>query len=92
VDGEWRNQYQFFLAPRTLSDFIPGCTYHQTSPLSSFTQRRVCSLATPDGRITLRDRKLIITRAGQREEQELPDEDAFHAALRAHFGIDLGGE
>jgi N-hydroxyarylamine O-acetyltransferase len=89
VDGEWRDQYQFFLAPRTLSDFAPGCHYHQTSPLTSFTQKRVCSLATPEGRITLSDRKLITTRNGRRDERDLPDEDAFRAALREHFGIEL---
>jgi N-hydroxyarylamine O-acetyltransferase len=89
VDGEWRDQYQFFLVPRTLSDFAPGCHYHQTSPLTSFTQKRVCSLATPEGRITLSDRKLITTRNGQRDEHDLSDEGAFRAALWEHFGIEL---
>jgi N-hydroxyarylamine O-acetyltransferase len=89
VDGAWRDEYQFFLTPRQLADFAPGCHYHQTSPLSSFTRKRVCSLAAPEGRITLSDRKLITTRNGQRDERDLPDEDAFHAALREHFGIEL---
>ncbi len=89
IDGEWRGQYQFFLSPRVLSDFAPGCHYHQTSPLTSFTQKRVCSLATREGRITLSDLKLITTRNGQRDERLLPDEDAFRAALREHFGVEL---
>jgi N-hydroxyarylamine O-acetyltransferase len=89
VDGAWRDEYQFFLTPRILADFAPGCRYHQTSPLSSFTQKRVCSRAAPEGRITLSDRKLITTRNGQRDERDLPDEAAFRAALRDHFGIEL---
>jgi N-hydroxyarylamine O-acetyltransferase len=92
VNGEWRGQYRFFLAPRTLSDFVPGCHYHQTSPLTSFTHKRVCSRATPEGRITLSDLKWIVTRDGQRDERELPDEAAFRLVLREHFGIDLDAE
>ncbi len=89
VDGEWRDQYEFYLAPHRLADFAGGCHYHQTSPLTTFTQRRVCSLATPEGRITLSDRKLITTRSGQRDERILPDEAAFRAALHTVFAIDL---
>ncbi|RPJ00101.1 MAG: arylamine N-acetyltransferase [Chloroflexi bacterium] len=89
AEGEWRDQYEFYLAPRLLVDFAGGCHYHQTSPLTTFTQRRVCSLATPEGRVTLSDLKLITTRNGQRDERTLPDEAAFQAALRTYFDIDL---
>jgi N-hydroxyarylamine O-acetyltransferase len=89
ADGTWKDEYQFFLQPRTLADFAGGCHYHQTAPQSGFTRQRVCSLATPEGRITLSDLKMIITRDGQRTEQALPDETAFRAALRTHFGIEL---
>ncbi|MFW6069551.1 MAG: arylamine N-acetyltransferase, partial [bacterium] len=58
-----------------------------TSPQSHFTQRRVCSRATPQGRITLSERRLIVTENGARHEQELPDEAAVAAALQEHFGI-----
>ena len=65
------------------------CRYHQTSPESSFTRRRVCTRATPDGRITLSDRRLITTRAGERQERELADEDEVRAVLREWFGVEL---
>lgn len=90
-EGDWRSEYQFFLQPRQLADFVPGCQYHQSSPLSSFTRRRVCSVATPDGRITLSGLTLITTRDGQREERSLAGEEEFRAALREHFGITLDG-
>jgi N-hydroxyarylamine O-acetyltransferase len=89
MDGEWRDQYQFFLTPRQLDDFAPGCHYHQTSPLTTFTRKRVCSLATPDGRITLSDLRLITTRDGQRDERPLADEAEFRLILRERFGIAL---
>ncbi len=51
--GQWISQYRFTLEPHELSDFTERCDYQQNSPESHFTQRRVCSLATPTGRITL---------------------------------------
>jgi N-hydroxyarylamine O-acetyltransferase len=65
------------------------CHYHQTSPESSFTRKRVCTLATPAGRITLSDLALIVTAHGERTEQILPDDSAFQTALYERFGVDL---
>jgi N-hydroxyarylamine O-acetyltransferase len=89
-ESAWRAEYEFFFRPRQLADFAPGCHYHQTSPLTTFTHNRICSLSTPDGRITLSGLKLITLRNGQREERPLAGEDEFRAALRTHFDIDLG--
>ena len=90
-NNNWIDQYRFFLTPRTLNDFAEGCHYHQTAPQSSFTQKRVCSCATSEGRITLSDLTLKITRNGYATETVLPDEAAFRAALREQFGIALDG-
>lgn len=88
-DGSWTRQYSFSLQPRRLEEFAGMCHYHQTSPDSSFTQNRLCSRATPEGRITLSESKLIITQNGRREETLLADESERIAALREHFGIAL---
>ena len=77
---------------RGLSDFAGMCWYHQTSPDSHFTRNRVCSLATPHGRVTLSGMRLIITSNGRKEEQVLAAEADWHAALRDHFGIVFGQE
>lgn len=87
--GQWRPQYQFTLAPRQLTDFAPMCHYHQTSPDSHFTQQRICTLATPDGRITLSDLKFIRTTNGVREERLLSDEQEWRAILEKDFGVKL---
>ena len=86
---EWKRQYTFTLVPRHLSDFSGMCHYHQTSPQSSFTQKSICSKATPAGRITIADQKLIITRDGQREESTLGSDEEWRAALQKRFGIVL---
>lgn len=87
--GDWEPQYRFLLTPHPLADFAAMCHYHQTSPESPFTRKRVCTRATPDGRVTLSDLRLIRTAGGARTEEELPDEAAWDAALRLHFGIAL---
>jgi len=88
-DASWRLQYDFSSQPRQLSEFAGMCRYHQTSPDSHFTRNRVCSLATPHGRITLSGMRLISTSNGSKEEQVLATEADWHAALRDHFGIVL---
>jgi N-hydroxyarylamine O-acetyltransferase len=87
--GRWRPQYRFRMQAYRLADFRGGCTYHQTSPDSPFTRRRVCTLATPDGRITLSDTKLVLTQNGSKEERTLNDEPAVAEALRTYFDIVL---
>lgn len=85
--GDWQLEYRFRLKPRRLQDFTPGCEHHQRSPDSHFTQQRVCSLATPAGRVTLGDRRLIVTENGERREQDLADEAGFQRLLLERFGI-----
>ena len=88
-DGPWRAQYRFDLTPYGYEDYTAMCHFHQTSPQSHFAQRRVCSRATPDGRVTLGEMRLIITHNGQRHERELAGEAAYTEALREQFDIIL---
>jgi N-hydroxyarylamine O-acetyltransferase len=88
-DGSWKGEYTFSLVARRLDEFAPMCHFHQTSPESPFTRKRICSKATSDGRITLADRKLIITRRSHREERMLKSEEEWRAALQKYFQIVL---
>ena len=87
--GEWGPQYRFSLEPHVFADYAGMCRYHQTSPESHFTQWRVCSLATEDGRLTLSQMRLIITRGSERQERELSNDNEYAEALRESFGIVL---
>jgi N-hydroxyarylamine O-acetyltransferase len=86
-DGE--PQYRVEPRPRELRDFAPTCWWTQTSADSHFTQRLVCTMLTPTGRVTLSDRKLIHTTDGQRTEDTLTSDADVLAAYRDHFGIAL---
>lgn len=89
AEYEWRMLYDFTMTPRQMSEFEPMCRHHQTSPDSHFTRRKVCSRLTPTGRITLTDTRLVITEGTERRESTLPDQAAYDAALREHFGISI---
>ena len=88
-EGAWKPQYRFTLQPHHLVDYAEMCRYHQTSPESSFTRQRVCSIAKTDGRVTLSDMRLIVTRGHKRQERVLVDEDEYTAVLAEEFGIKL---
>src|SRR6266705_2919273 len=82
AEGRWRKEFAFTLQPHELSDFAGRCHYHQTSPESHFTRQRICSLPTPEGRLTLSDNKLIETRGASRQETPLSGGHEWQAKLR----------
>jgi N-hydroxyarylamine O-acetyltransferase len=86
---DWKPQYGFTLEPHVYEDYAAMCRYQQTSPQSHFTQRRICSRLTADGRITISQQRLIITRGTLREEREFANETDVVDALREHFDIVL---
>ena len=90
-DGNpWQAQYRFDLQPHVFADYADMCHYHETSPQSHFTQRRVCSLATPSGRVTLSELRWITTsETGEREERAIASEDEYDQLLRERFGVIL---
>jgi N-hydroxyarylamine O-acetyltransferase len=89
-NGRWERQYFFDLQPRTFpAEYEAACLYHQTSPQSSFTRGSIISQATPDGRVSLEDGRLILTKNGQRTEQLIADRTEYDALLKQHFDITL---
>lgn len=88
-DGaEWKPQYRFTLQPHEYADYDEMCSYHQTSPESHFTQGRICSLATADGRISLSEMRFITTsQNGEQQERALTSQEEYDAILAERFGI-----
>ena len=87
-DGSWERQYFFDLQPQNFpDDYEAACLYHQTSTESSFTRGSIISRATPDGRISLEDGRLILTKNGLREERPIASNEEYHALLKEYFGV-----
>jgi N-hydroxyarylamine O-acetyltransferase len=87
AEEPWQPQYRFTLQPYEYADYAGMCGYHQTSPESHFTQRTLCSLATPEGRVTLSGMRLITTRGNERHERTLESEEERAVLLRESFGV-----
>ena len=88
-DGTEVPLYRFSDVAHPLSEYVPMCEFHQSSPESSFTRRRICTLAKPDGRITLAGMRLIETRNGSRKETLFTSEAELRDCLREQFGMEL---
>ncbi len=86
--GELIPQYIFTVKARNLSEFKERCEYQQTSDASHFTQKKVISIPTKNGRITLNDEQIKIT-AGESVYEISFDEDKFEEYLERYFGIKL---
>jgi N-hydroxyarylamine O-acetyltransferase len=93
-DGdEWMAQYRFTLQPQVYADYAEMCRFHQTSPQSHFTQRRICSRATEGGRVTLSEMRFITTtRNGEPQERVVAGEEEYAAILQEHFDICIRGD
>lgn len=90
IEGDKKTpEYIFTETPRKLKDYTAMCRYHQTSPDSHFTQKRLISLATKKGRVSITGDKLKVTENGTSKDILLKDEQAFHDALREHFRVKL---
>lgn len=88
----WMRHYAFTRSPHLMEEFNDCCQYHQTSPESIFTQKRICSIFLPDGHITLTDsssngRRLITTREGKRQEKPIEDESEYRRVISEVFHI-----
>ncbi|MCB9832740.1 MAG: arylamine N-acetyltransferase [Planctomycetes bacterium] len=79
--------YRILPGERRLEDFLPGWRHHTSSPDSVITQGTICSIAAPDGRVTLRGEELLITRNGRQEAEAVVGDEARRAVLRRYFRI-----
>lgn len=83
----YKKKYLFSKELKQFIEFVDMCNYHQTNPKSKFTKRRVITKPKSDGRITLTNQKLSVTKLGIKEEQEIINHDDFCVKLQQHFDI-----
>lgn len=89
LDAAWTPRFLFTLTPRDRAEFLDMCHYHQTSPDSVFTQQRVVTIATFDGRVTLTGMRLSITNGAEIHERVLNFEGEYDEILEQNFGIEI---
>lgn len=81
--------YVFTHTPCRLREFEEMCKYHQISPGSRFTRKRLVTMPTENGRKTLSGNTFRVTHGRGEIEVEIESEEEVKALLKREFGIDL---
>ena len=76
--------YRLERRPRSLAEFVPTCWWQQTAPESGFRKAPRASLARLDGRVTVTDEKVVITKDGHKTSTDVEDPAA---AFLEYFGL-----
>ncbi len=87
-DGEFVNQFCFNEEPNQQKDFEICNFYTNCHPDSGFRQRVMCTLPTPEGRISISDDRLRVVRNGEISDTFFPPE-SLKDILSAHFDIHI---
>lgn len=87
-NNAWQPIYRLETIPRKLVEFSDMCHYNSNSPDSQFTQNTICTLANKNGRVTLTEDSLIITRLKEKKSQPVASFDNFKALLLKSFDMD----
>ncbi|MFO0767878.1 MAG: arylamine N-acetyltransferase [Nitrospiraceae bacterium] len=88
----WEKLYSFTFDPCLPVDYTFANYYHSHSPDSLFTQRRICTMPTPDGRKTFTDMVLKIRTGGKTQEIHPRDMSEYRELLKYHFKLEVEGD
>ena len=88
-EGKFFPEYIFSENARKMEEFSERWDYHQTNSDSHFKKKRICSLPTRTGRISLSGDVLKITDNGKVTEQKLNGEQEVREVLWKYFKIRL---
>lgn len=85
----WLPEYIFTEATQSWEAFEEMCNYHQSNPESTFTQKKLITQATENGRITLTGKKLKIKEGQDLEEFNIDNEAVFKKTLLDNFKVTI---
>ena len=86
MEETWVDLYSFALDPWLPVDYSFANYYHSHSPDSLFTQQRICTMPTPEGRTSLIDNVLKVRGRDGKQERHVADEE-YKQLLQQHFGL-----
>jgi len=89
VNGELIPEYIFTNLGRKFVDYHEMCTHHQTNAQSHFTKKKLISIPTEDGRITISGNTLKIKDKVSTKDFILEDEAAFKHSLLSYFKVEI---
>ena len=71
------------------ADFIVANHFTSTFPASPFVNRIMMRALTPDGRVTVMNRDLTVSRGNERQTTQIADRTELRAIAGRYFGFDL---
>ncbi|MGF1753541.1 arylamine N-acetyltransferase [Vibrio makurazakiensis] len=89
-DMHWQNLYSFDFAHVCPGDIHTSNFFVSSYPESFFFKNRIASCPTEHGVAILFNHNLKLITNGVVEELELQEDDSYLAAVKQHFGIELG--
>ncbi|ERJ12166.1 arylamine N-acetyltransferase family protein [Haloplasma contractile] len=85
----YKEAYTFKYEPKRIEDFNVRKTYYVKSDDSHFKKNLICSRETEDGRISLKQDRVIITREGMKEQYPVKTFNDYNHYLKQYFNIEL---
>lgn len=89
VGDDYLDQYAFSLEESYPIDYKMSNHFTATFSESFFTTMKLCTMPTPNGRVTLTDTRFKCLENGQMSEITLSNDMEFNELLKKHFGMDL---
>jgi N-hydroxyarylamine O-acetyltransferase len=85
LDESWKDLLQISIDPKEHDLFNEQFLYFQTSKDTIFTQNKIVNLLTTDGRITLSDHQLKVTRNHTISVTDIDSEEEWHSVYNEVF-------
>lgn len=85
----YNKQYTFTLKERNLEEFKDRCKWFETSEMSRFNKYKLCAKETENGRISLKDYRLLIIDGENIVEKPINDDIEFKLNLKKLFNIEI---
>ena len=92
IQDRWEALYRVALDPQLPVDYVYANYFHSHSPDSIFTQRRLCTRPTMEGRAVLQDRRLKVRVRSQTHTHTIETVDEYRGTLKERFGLSLSDD
>ncbi|MGZ8484934.1 MAG: arylamine N-acetyltransferase family protein [Candidatus Binatia bacterium] len=89
--GRWQDLYEFTLEPFDLVDYEPFNYWNSTSPHVRFTQQKLCTIPTKEGRIVAVDMEFKIHGRENSQTIRAENQAEYLRLLREYFGLEITG-
>jgi arylamine N-acetyltransferase len=88
LDNHWRTTYEGTVASRSIDEFDAVLDYNQHNENSIFVKKLVVTMPKLDGRVTMSENDLTITKHGGKSKIAVT-KDNYQRLLREYFGLDV---